>query len=200
MQIVARVLDLPGPASTACSTGCWHSARRLGIPHTLADIGVTLRNPDVIGREAAIDPSAGGNPHPIDAATSSACSARPSRATCRSRADELAHAAHPRHRRQPRRDTRQAGRGRRHLRAKATRRAAGLNPGLHCDIVRPADAAAHLPAGVALATTTASAITGSALNVYDGGPHIAAPGRAGARGVRPPACRASAAAGACRWR
>ena len=35
----------------------------------LAEIGVTLRNPEEIGREAAIDPSAGGNPIPVDAAT-----------------------------------------------------------------------------------------------------------------------------------
>jgi hypothetical protein len=30
---------------------------------------VTLRNAEEIGREAAIDPSAGGNPIPVDAAT-----------------------------------------------------------------------------------------------------------------------------------
>ena len=28
---------------------------------------MTLRNPEEIGREAAIDPSAGGNPIPVDA-------------------------------------------------------------------------------------------------------------------------------------
>jgi hypothetical protein len=30
---------------------------------------VTLANPEVIGREAAADPSAGGNPIPVDAPT-----------------------------------------------------------------------------------------------------------------------------------
>ena len=42
--------------------------QRLGIPHTLAEIGVDDRNADVIGRESALDPSAGGNPIPLDAA------------------------------------------------------------------------------------------------------------------------------------
>jgi alcohol dehydrogenase class IV len=42
--------------------------RRLKIPHTLAGIGVDLRNPEVIGHEASLDPSAGGNPLPTDAA------------------------------------------------------------------------------------------------------------------------------------
>jgi hypothetical protein len=35
----------------------------------LGGIGVTLKDPELIGREAAMDPSAGGNPQPIDAAT-----------------------------------------------------------------------------------------------------------------------------------
>ena len=42
--------------------------RELGIPHTLADIGVTADQSALIGSEAAIDPSAGGNPIPVDAA------------------------------------------------------------------------------------------------------------------------------------
>ena len=42
--------------------------RKLGIPHTLADIGVTADQSALIGSEAAIDPSAGGNPIPVDAA------------------------------------------------------------------------------------------------------------------------------------
>jgi len=49
---------------------------------------------------------------------------------------------------------------------------AGLLPDLHCDIVRPADGEASLPPGVALADYDGVAMTGSALNVYDGGPHI----------------------------
>ncbi|MFO1400961.1 MAG: type 1 glutamine amidotransferase [Steroidobacteraceae bacterium] len=45
-----------------------------------------------------------------------------------------------------------------------------LHPGLHCDIVRPADGAVQLPA--ALADYDGVAVTGSALNIYDGGAHI----------------------------
>jgi GMP synthase (glutamine-hydrolysing) len=45
-----------------------------------------------------------------------------------------------------------------------------LHPGLHCDIVRPADGPVQLPA--ALAEYDGVAVTGSALNVYDGGAHI----------------------------
>ena len=43
---------------------------------------------------------------------------------------------------------------------------------LDCDIVRPADAEVRFPAGVSLADYDGVAITGSALNVYDGGAHI----------------------------
>ena len=43
---------------------------------------------------------------------------------------------------------------------------------LDCDIVRPADGAVQLEAGVGLADYDGVAITGSALNVYDGGAHI----------------------------
>jgi GMP synthase (glutamine-hydrolysing) len=41
-----------------------------------------------------------------------------------------------------------------------------------CDIVRPADGEVQFPAGVGLASYHGAAITGSALNVYDGGAHI----------------------------
>lgn len=43
---------------------------------------------------------------------------------------------------------------------------------VECDIVRPADGAVRLRDGVALADYDGVAITGSALNVYDGGAHI----------------------------
>lgn len=41
-----------------------------------------------------------------------------------------------------------------------------------CDIVRPADGEVQWPAGVSLADYDGVAITGSALNIYDGGAHI----------------------------
>ena len=43
---------------------------------------------------------------------------------------------------------------------------------LDCDILRPADGEVQWPAGVALADYDGVAMTGSALNVYDGGAHI----------------------------
>lgn len=43
---------------------------------------------------------------------------------------------------------------------------------LDCDIVRPADGEVQFPAGVGLGDYDGAAITGSALNVYDGGVHI----------------------------
>jgi GMP synthase (glutamine-hydrolysing) len=41
-----------------------------------------------------------------------------------------------------------------------------------CDIVRPADAEVHFSGGVGLADYDGAVMTGSALNVYDGGAHI----------------------------
>jgi GMP synthase (glutamine-hydrolysing) len=47
-----------------------------------------------------------------------------------------------------------------------------LHAELQCDIVRPADAPVQLPTGVSLGSYGGVAITGSALNIYDGGAHI----------------------------
>jgi len=47
-----------------------------------------------------------------------------------------------------------------------------LQPDLHCDIVRPADAPVEFPSGVGLASYQGVAITGSALNIYEGGEHV----------------------------
>jgi alcohol dehydrogenase class IV len=69
MKVVARVLDLPKPGVEGVLAWVLEFRKELGIPHSLAEIGVTLRNPEEIGREAAIDPSAGGNPIPVDAST-----------------------------------------------------------------------------------------------------------------------------------
>lgn len=43
---------------------------------------------------------------------------------------------------------------------------------LDCDIVRPGDGVVQFPAGVGLGDYDGAAITGSALNIYDGGAHI----------------------------
>ena len=69
LPVVARALNLTGEPFGALFEWVLGFRRRLGIPHTLAEIGVPLTNPELIGREASLDPSAGGNPRPTDAAT-----------------------------------------------------------------------------------------------------------------------------------
>ena len=69
LKVIARLLDLPGEPFAAVFDWVLEFRKQLKIPHTLAEIGVTLDNPDVIGREAALDPTAGGNPLPTDAQT-----------------------------------------------------------------------------------------------------------------------------------
>jgi alcohol dehydrogenase class IV len=66
--IIARVLDLPDPGYESLFAWVLELRRTLAIPHTLAEIGVGLDNAAVIGAEAEKDPSAGGNPIPVDAA------------------------------------------------------------------------------------------------------------------------------------
>ena len=61
-EIIARVLDLPMRGFEGFLAWLLEMRRELGIPHSLAEIGVTVDKSAIIGREAAIDPSAGGNP------------------------------------------------------------------------------------------------------------------------------------------
>jgi alcohol dehydrogenase class IV len=68
LSVIARTLNLRGKPYQAVLDWVLSFRKRLGIPHTLADIGVRLSNPDVIGHEASLDPSAGGNPLPTDEA------------------------------------------------------------------------------------------------------------------------------------
>lgn len=65
---VARLLGLPDPGFESLLTWVLAFRRTLGIQHSLGEIGVDVRNAAVIGAEAAADPSAGGNPIPVDAA------------------------------------------------------------------------------------------------------------------------------------
>ncbi len=67
-DIIARLLDLPERGFGGFLAWVLELRRELGIPHSLAGIGVTADKAEIIGREAAIDPSAGGNPIPVDAA------------------------------------------------------------------------------------------------------------------------------------
>jgi alcohol dehydrogenase class IV len=68
VAVIARVLDLKGEPFAALFEWVLTFRRRLKIPQTLADIGVPAATADTIGREAALDPSASGNPQPADAA------------------------------------------------------------------------------------------------------------------------------------
>jgi alcohol dehydrogenase class IV len=61
-DVIARVLDLPARGFEGFLDRVLHLRRELGIPHSLAEIGVSADKAEIIGREAAIDPSAGGNP------------------------------------------------------------------------------------------------------------------------------------------
>jgi alcohol dehydrogenase class IV len=68
-EVIGRVLDLPAPGFDAVLAWVLELRRELGIPHSLAELGVSIDRAPLIGREAAIDPSAGGNPVPVDAPT-----------------------------------------------------------------------------------------------------------------------------------
>ena len=67
-DVIARVLDLPAHGFDGLFASVLKMREQLGIPHSLAEIGVSADNAGVIGREAAIDPSASGNPISVDAA------------------------------------------------------------------------------------------------------------------------------------
>ena len=67
-DVIARVLDLPARGFDGFLASVLDMRRELKIPHSLADIGVSVDKAAIIGREAAIDPSASGNPIPVDAA------------------------------------------------------------------------------------------------------------------------------------
>src|SRR5271168_5413727 len=68
MDVIARILDLPARGFDGFLESVLRLRRELKIPHSLAEIGVSMDKAAIIGREAAIDPSAGGNPIPVDAA------------------------------------------------------------------------------------------------------------------------------------
>jgi alcohol dehydrogenase class IV len=68
LPVIARTLSLTGEPFAAVFGWVLGFRKRLNIAHSLAEIGVTLRNPDIIGHEASLDPSAAGNPRPTDAA------------------------------------------------------------------------------------------------------------------------------------
>jgi alcohol dehydrogenase class IV len=67
-DVIARVLDLPTRGFDGLHAWVLGLRRELGIAHTLAELGVTVEQATIIGAEAAIDPSASGNPVPATAA------------------------------------------------------------------------------------------------------------------------------------
>ena len=69
LPVIARALNLSGESFDAVFAWVLDFRKRLAIPHSLAEIGVPLTNPEVIGHEGSLDPSAAGNPRPTDAAT-----------------------------------------------------------------------------------------------------------------------------------
>ncbi len=69
LHVIARTLDLSGEPYRAVLDWVLAFRQRLRIPHSLAEIGVPLASAETIGHEASLDPSAGGNPLPTDAAT-----------------------------------------------------------------------------------------------------------------------------------
>jgi alcohol dehydrogenase class IV len=67
MTRVARYLNLPDPGFAAVLAWVVALRNEIGIPHTLADIGVKESDVDVLVPEAVDDPSTGGNPRPAGA-------------------------------------------------------------------------------------------------------------------------------------
>jgi alcohol dehydrogenase class IV len=67
-EIIARVLNLPERGYEGFFAWVLQLRSELSIPHSLAGIGVSADKAAIIGREAAIDPSASGNPIPVNAA------------------------------------------------------------------------------------------------------------------------------------
>jgi len=66
-DLIARVLDLRGRGFDGFLSWVMQLREELNIPHSLAEIGVSTDMAEIIGREAAIDPSAASNPVPLDA-------------------------------------------------------------------------------------------------------------------------------------
>lgn len=62
LEALARYLDLPGTGPGAVLDWVLALREGLGIPHTLADIGIDEAQAQRVGRMAAEDPSAGTNP------------------------------------------------------------------------------------------------------------------------------------------
>ena len=68
LTALARYLDLPNPGFDAVQTWVLGLRKQIGIPNTLAEIGVTAARVDEMAPMAEQDPSTGGNPIPVTTA------------------------------------------------------------------------------------------------------------------------------------
>ncbi len=68
MTPVAQAIGLQDTSFESVLAWVLEFRRQLGIPHTLRDIDVSDEQADAVGELAAGDPSAGGNPIPVNAA------------------------------------------------------------------------------------------------------------------------------------
>jgi alcohol dehydrogenase class IV len=68
MALLARTLDLAASDFDAVLAWVLEFRAKLAIPGALAALGLDATRADEIGAMGAIDPSAGGNPCPLDAA------------------------------------------------------------------------------------------------------------------------------------
>ena len=59
---LSRYLDLPKPGFDGFMDWILALRREVGIPHSLAELGVRPEHLDLFSRMAAEDPTAGGNP------------------------------------------------------------------------------------------------------------------------------------------
>ncbi len=76
MKLPGRVLDLDNPSFDGMLQWVLQFRERLGIPHTLKEAGVPDDGIEEIGKRAALDPCAAGNPIPFNARQYSAIFAK----------------------------------------------------------------------------------------------------------------------------
>jgi alcohol dehydrogenase class IV len=65
---IARALDLPGRDFDAVLNWILAFRKKLGVPHTLAELGVKEADAGIIAADAVKDPTAGGNPRQLSEA------------------------------------------------------------------------------------------------------------------------------------
>jgi alcohol dehydrogenase class IV len=69
---LAAYMGLPQPGFDAFLKFVLDLRAEVGVPHTLPELGVDDRHADLVAEMAVVDPSAGGNPRPLNKADTSA--------------------------------------------------------------------------------------------------------------------------------